>query len=296
MRYKRTLLSSLIFIIGNEMIEHKILLTECPDDTGLVAKITNICYKHQLNIIKNSEFVDNETKRFFMRTELNGIFNDNTLLADLEFTLPEGSIYKLLPKQRKRIIILVTKEAHCLGDLLMKNYYGGLDVEIAAVIGNHDTLKELAERFDVPFHLVSHENLTRVEHDKLLADKIDEYAPDYIVLAKYMRVLNPEFVARYPNRVVNIHHSFLPAFIGAKPYQRAYERGVKIIGATAHFVNDELDEGPIIMQNVINVDHTYTAEAMMRAGRDVEKTVLSQALELVLSDKVFVYKNKTIIL
>lgn len=278
------------------MIEHKILLTECPDDTGLVAKITNICYKHQLNIIKNSEFVDNETKRFFMRTELNGIFNDKTLLADLEFTLPEGSIYKLLPKQRKRIVILVTKEAHCLGDLLMKNYYGGLDVEIAAVIGNHDTLRELVERFDVPFHLVSHENLTRVEHDKLLADKIDEYAPDYIVLAKYMRVLNPEFVARYPNRVVNIHHSFLPAFIGAKPYQRAYERGVKIIGATAHFVNDELDEGPIIMQNVINVDHTYTAEAMMRAGRDVEKTVLSQALELVLADKIFVYKNKTIIL
>ncbi|AHG73466.1 Formyltetrahydrofolate deformylase [Mannheimia sp. USDA-ARS-USMARC-1261] len=278
------------------MLEHKILLTECPDDTGLVAKITNICYKHQLNIIKNSEFVDNETKRFFMRTELNGIFNDKTLLTDLEFTLPEGSIYKLLPKQRKRIVILVTKEAHCLGDLLMKNYYGGLDVEIAAVIGNHDTLRELVERFDVPFHLVSHENLTRVEHDKLLADKIDEYAPDYIVLAKYMRVLNPEFVARYPNRVVNIHHSFLPAFIGAKPYQRAYERGVKIIGATAHFVNDELDEGPIIMQNVINVDHTYTAEAMMRAGRDVEKTVLSQALELVLADKIFVYKNKTIIL
>ncbi|MEG9475306.1 formyltetrahydrofolate deformylase [Mannheimia indoligenes] len=278
------------------MLEHKILLTECPDDTGLVAKITNICYKHQLNIIKNSEFVDNETKRFFMRTELNGIFNDKTFLADLEFTLPDGSIYKLLPKQRKRIVILVTKEAHCLGDLLMKNYYGGLDVEIAAVIGNHDTLRELVERFDVPFHLVSHENLTRVEHDKLLADKIDEYAPDYIVLAKYMRVLNPEFVARYPNRVVNIHHSFLPAFIGAKPYQRAYERGVKIIGATAHFVNDELDEGPIIMQNVINVDHTYTAEAMMRAGRDVEKTVLSQALELVLADKIFVYKNKTIIL
>lgn len=278
------------------MLEHKILLTECPDDTGLVAKITNICYKHQLNIIKNSEFVDNETKRFFMRTELNGIFNDKTLLADLEFTLPEGSIYKLLPKQRKRIVILVTKEAHCLGDLLMKNYYGGLDVEIAAVIGNHDTLKGLVERFDVPFHLISHENLTRIEHDKMLAEKIDEYAPDYIVLAKYMRVLNPEFVARYPNRVVNIHHSFLPAFIGAKPYQRAYERGVKIIGATAHFVNDELDEGPIIMQNVINVDHTYTAEAMMRAGRDVEKTVLSQALELVLSDKIFVYKNKTIIL
>ncbi|MDO9893266.1 formyltetrahydrofolate deformylase [Glaesserella parasuis] len=278
------------------MIENKILLTECPDDTGLVAKITNICYKHQLNIIKNSEFVESDTRHFFMRTELQGIFNDQTLLADLEFTLPKGSIYKLVPQQRKRIVILVTKEAHCLGDILMKTYYGGLNVEIAAVIGNHDTLRSLAERFDVPFHLVSHEGLTRVEHDKLLADKIDEYAPDYIVLAKYMRVLNPEFVAKYPNRVINIHHSFLPAFIGAKPYQQAYQRGVKIIGATAHFINNELDEGPIIMQNVINVDHTYTAYAMMRAGRDVEKTVLSRALELVLADRVFVYQNKTIVL
>ncbi|AWI51726.1 formyltetrahydrofolate deformylase [Actinobacillus minor 202] len=278
------------------MIETKILLTECPDSTGLVAKITNICYKHQLNILKNSEFVENETKRFFMRTELEGIFNDQTLLADLQFTLPEGSSYQLKPKARKRIVILVTKEAHCLGDILMKTYYGGLDVEIAAVVGNHDSLRQLTERFDVPFYLVSHEGLTRVEHDKLLAEKIDQYNPDYIVLAKYMRVLNPEFVARYPNRVVNIHHSFLPAFIGAKPYQRAYERGVKIIGATAHFINNELDEGPIIMQNVINVDHTYTADAMMRAGRDVEKTVLTRALELVFDERVFVYQNKTIIL
>lgn len=278
------------------MIEHKILLTECPDATGLVAKITNICYKHQLNIVKNSEFVDAETGRFFMRTELQGIFNDQTLSADLAFTLPQGASYRLMPKTRKRIVILVTKEAHCLGDILMKTYYGGLDVEIAAVIGNHDTLRSLAERFDVPFHLVSHEGLTRVEHDQQLAEKIDQYAPDYIVLAKYMRVLNPEFVARYPNRVVNIHHSFLPAFIGARPYQQAYERGVKIIGATAHFINNELDQGPIIMQNVINIDHTYTAEAMMRAGRDVEKTVLSRALELVLADRVFVHQNKTIVM
>ncbi|AUI65922.1 MULTISPECIES: formyltetrahydrofolate deformylase [Glaesserella] len=278
------------------MIENKTLLTECPDATGLVAKITNICYKHQLNIIKNSEFVDSNTGRFFMRTELQGIFNDQTLLADLQFTLPEGSSYKLITQKQKRIVILVTKEAHCLGDILMKTYYGGLNVEIAAVIGNHDTLRSLAERFDVPFHLVSHEGLTRVEHDKLLAEQIDHYAPDYIVLAKYMRVLNPEFVERYPNRVVNIHHSFLPAFIGAKPYQQAYERGVKIIGATAHFINNELDQGPIIMQNVINIDHTYTADAMMRAGRDVEKTVLSRALELVLADRVFVYQNKTIVM
>lgn len=278
------------------MIENKVLLTECSDAKGLVAKITNICYSHQLNIIKNNEFVDSESGRFFMRTELQGKFENDEILTELGQNLPQGAEYQLVAQERKRIVILVTKEAHCLGDILMKAYYGGLDVEIAAVIGNHDTLRDLTERFGIPFHFISHENLTRVEHDKLLAEAIDQYSPDYIVLAKYMRVLNPEFVARYPNRVVNIHHSFLPAFIGAKPYQRAYARGVKIIGATAHFINNELDEGPIIVQNVINVDHTYTAEAMMHAGRDVEKTVLSRALELVLANRVFVYQNKTVIL
>ncbi len=279
------------------MIQNKILLIDCPDDKGLIAKVTNICYKHQLNISNNNEFVDFETKHFFMRTELQGIFNEETLLADLAFSLPEGANYRLIDADRKkRIVILVTKEAHCLGDILMKNYYGGLNVEIAAVIGNHDNLRTLVERFDLPYHHVSHEGLTRVEHDELLAQAIDQYTPDLIVLAKYMRVLNPEFVARYPNRVINIHHSFLPAFIGANPYKRAYERGVKIIGATAHFINNELDEGPIIMQNVINVDHTYSAEMMMKAGRDVEKTVLSRALDLALHDRLFVYQNKTIIL
>ncbi|MDG2951985.1 formyltetrahydrofolate deformylase [Exercitatus varius] len=278
------------------MIENKILLTDCPDDKGLIAKITNICYKHQLNILHNNEFVDFETKHFFMRTELQGIFNEEVLLEDLNFSLPKGTNCRLInADRRKRIVILVTKEAHCLGDILMKTYYGGLNVEIAAVIGNHDNLRTLVERFDTPFHCISHEGLTRIEHDEKLAETIDQYNPDIIVLAKYMRVLNPEFVARYPDRVINIHHSFLPAFIGANPYKRAYDRGVKIIGATAHFINNELDEGPIIMQNVINVDHTYSAEAMMKAGRDVEKTVLSRALDLALHDRLFVYQNKTII-
>ncbi len=285
------------FFSVNIMLQNKILLTDCPDDKGLIAKVTNICYKHQLNILHNNEFVDFETKHFFMRTELQGIFNEETLLEDLRFSLPEGANYRLIDADRKkRIVILVTKEAHCLGDILMKTYYGGLDVEIAAVIGNHDNLRSLVERFDLPYHHVSHEGLTRVEHDALLAQTIDQYAPDFIVLAKYMRVLNPEFVARYPNRVINIHHSFLPAFIGANPYKRAYERGVKIIGATAHFINNELDEGPIIMQKVIDVDHTYSAEMMMKAGRDVEKTVLSRALDLALHDRLFVYQNKTIVL
>lgn len=253
-------------------LQRKVLRTICPDQKGLIARITNICYKHELNIVQNNEFVDHRTGRFFMRTELEGIFNDATLLADLDSALPEGSIRELNPAGRRRVVILVTKEAHCLGDLLMKANYGGLDVDIAAVIGNHDTLRSLVERFGIPFELVSHEGLSREEHDQRMGDTIAAHEPDYVVLAKYMRVLTPEFVARFPNKIINIHHSFLPAFIGARPYHQAYERGVKIIGATAHYVNDNLDEGPIIMQDVIHVDHTYTAEDMMRAGRDVEKT------------------------
>ncbi|MFP1758300.1 formyltetrahydrofolate deformylase [Lonsdalea quercina] len=280
----------------SQNIQRKVLRTICPDSKGLIAKITNICYKHELNIVQNSEYVDHRTGRFFMRTELEGIFNDNTLLEDLDSALPAGSVRELSNAGRRRIVILVTKEAHCLGDLLMKNAYGGLDVEIAAVIGNHETLRTLVERFDTPFHLISHEGLSRDEHDQKMIAQIDQYQPDYVVLAKYMRVLTPAFVQHYPNQVINIHHSFLPAFIGARPYHQAYERGVKIIGATAHYVNDSLDEGPIIMQDVIHVDHTYTADDMMRAGRDVEKNVLSRALYQVLAQRVFVYGNRTIIL
>ncbi|WP_145557798.1 formyltetrahydrofolate deformylase [Yersinia aldovae] len=280
----------------HQNVQKKVLRTICPDAKGLIAKITNICYKHELNIVQNNEFVDHLTGRFFMRTELEGIFNDTTLLADLDSALPHGTVRELHPAGRRRIVIMITKEAHCLGDLLMKSAYGGLDVEIAAVISNHNTLQSLVERFDIPFHLISHEGQSREEHNALLMAQIDSYQPDYVVLAKYMRVLTPAFVQNYPNKIINIHHSFLPAFIGASPYHQAYERGVKIIGATAHYVNECLDEGPIIMQDVIHVDHSYTAEDMMRAGRDVEKNVLSHALYQVLAQRVFVYGNRTIIL
>lgn len=276
--------------------QRKILRTVCPDSKGLIAKITTVCYQHQLNIVQNNEFVDHRTGRFFMRTELEGVFNDQALLADLDKTLPECSERELHTTGRRRIVILVTKEAHCLGELLMKSVYGGLDVDIAAVIGNHDTLRTLVEKFDIPFKLVSHEGLTREQHDAQMVEQISQFQPDYIVLAKYMRVLTPGFVESFPNQIINIHHSFLPAFIGARPYHQAYERGVKIIGATAHYVNDHLDEGPIIIQDVIHVDHTYTAEEMMRAGRDVEKNVLSRALDKVFAQHVFVYGNRTIIL
>jgi formyltetrahydrofolate deformylase len=278
------------------MMEKKVLLIECPDSKGLIAQITNICYKHQLNIIRNTEYVDPDSGQFFMRTQLEGIFNDKTLMLDLDRALPQGSSRQLVAAGRKKVVILVTKEAHCLGDILMKVYDGSLKLDIAAVVGNHPDLQSLAEKFDIPYHFVSHINLSREQHEAALQQVIDPYQADYLVLAKFMRVLSPAFVAHYKERIINIHHSFLPAFIGANPYHQAHKRGVKIIGATAHFVTDDLDEGPIIKQLVTPVDHTYSAMDMVKAGRDVEKNVLSKALQLVLEDRVFVHGNKTVIL
>jgi formyltetrahydrofolate deformylase len=277
-------------------MEKKTLLTHCNDAPGLISKITNICYKHQLNIVHNNEYVDNASGHFFMRTELEGYFNDATFLADLDQALPKGTKRSLVGSSRKRVVILVTKEAHCLGDILMKNFDGSLNVEIAAVVGNYDTLQSLTQKFDIPYHHVSHVDLTREEHEAKMLEAIDQYDADYLVLAKYMRVLTPGFVEKYHHKIINIHHSFLPAFIGAKPYQQAFDRGVKIIGATAHFVTNDLDEGPIIKQEVIPVDHNFSAADMAQAGRDVEKNVLSKALNKVINDHVFVYGNKTVIL
>lgn len=274
----------------------KVLLTDCQDDLGLIAKITNICHKHQLNITHNREFVDHEQQRFFMRTQLEGYFNNETFLADLDNALPAGSNRRLIDNERKKVVILVTKEAHCLGDLLMKTFYGSLNMDIAAIVGNYDDLAELAGKFNVPYHYLDHEGLSRNEHESLILNCLAQYEPDLVILAKYMRILTPAFVEAYPNRIINIHHSFLPAFIGAKPYHQAYQRGVKIIGATAHFVTNNLDEGPIITQNVIPVDHNFSAEDMAQAGRDVEKSVLSKAVGLVLDNKVFVNGNRTVIL
>ncbi|MDA9557016.1 formyltetrahydrofolate deformylase [Vibrio sp.] len=277
-------------------MERKVLLTHCTDTPGLISTITNICFKHQLNITHNNEFVDHTSGHFFMRTELEGYFNDTTLLAELENALPKGAKYTLMGSEKKKIVILVTKESHCLGDLLMKNFDGSLNVDIAAIIGNYDILESLSEKFNIPYHAISHEGLTREQHESHVMEMVDHYQPDYVVLAKYMRVLTPTFVENYNNKIINIHHSFLPAFIGAKPYHQAYERGVKIIGATAHFVTNDLDEGPIIHQEVIPVDHTFSAQSMVQAGRDVEKAVLSKALQRVINDHVFVYGNRTVVL
>tara|TARA_R110002126_G_scaffold10245_75_gene46771 strand:- start:14274 stop:15107 length:834 start_codon:yes stop_codon:yes gene_type:complete len=277
-------------------MERKTLLTECPDSKGLIAQITNICYKHQLNIIRNTEYVDPVTGQFYMRTVLEGMFNDTTLLFDLDRALPAGSRRSLLSDNAKRVVVLVTKEAHCLGDILMKVFDGSLALDIAAIVGNYPELGSLADKFAIPYHHISHHGLERAEHEQQILATIAPYKPDYLVLAKFMRILSADFVAQYRNRIINIHHSFLPAFIGANPYQQAFERGVKIIGATAHFVNEQLDEGPIIEQTVRHVDHNFSAKDMAKAGRDVEKAALSRALQLVVENRVMVHGNKTVVL
>ncbi|MDH4296378.1 MAG: formyltetrahydrofolate deformylase [Cyclobacteriaceae bacterium] len=272
-----------------------ILLIHCPDQPGLVYKITQVIYRHQLNIISNGEFVDRNFNHFFMRTEFSGIYNREVLFQELKETLPAEVVIKLSTKQKRDICILVTKEHHCLSDLLIRNSFNELDVNLKCVVSNHQNLEGLVHKFEIPFHFITHANKDREAHEAEVLSVIQRYNPEFIVLAKYMRVLSTNFVEKFSNHIINIHHSFLPAFVGANPYAQAYDRGVKIIGATAHFVNNSLDEGPIIAQSVIPVAHTHSAREMAQAGKDVEKIVLARSLKLVLSDRVFVYRNRTII-
>jgi len=277
------------------MTQRHILLMHGPDHKGLIYKVTRILFEHNQNIIRNDEYVS-PSKYFFMRTEFEGETDASELLVVLQKELPEEISLRLNPKKKKEIVLLVTKEHHCLGELLIRYAFDELDATIQAVVSNYNTLQPLVSKFGIPFHFISHENKSREEHEEAIVRTLNIYQPEYLVLAKYMRIITPDFVNKYPNRIINIHHSFLPAFVGANPYRQAYERGVKIIGATAHFVNNDLDEGPIIAQDVKSVDHRQTATDMSVLGKDTEKAVLSKALKLVFNDRVFIYNNRTIIL
>ncbi len=270
------------------------LLVDCVDKKGLVYAITKQLLDFDVNIEQNDEFVDNENGHFFMRTVISGLDKPFDLQAEIQRQLPDANI-RLFKNEAKKIVLMCTKEPHCLGDLLVRNEFKQMNAEIVAVISNHNKLRALVEKFEIPFHHVPHTNIERAQHETQIHEILAEYNPEYIVLAKYMRILTPSFVARYKHRLINIHHSFLPAFIGANPYKQAYDRGVKIIGATAHYVTDNLDEGPIIFQDVKTVGHRFTAKDMSKAGKDVEKIVLANALKLVFNERVFIYGNKTII-
>lgn len=273
----------------------QVLLVQCADRRGLVHTITGVLFRSDCNIVTNDEFVDCDTNRFFMRTEFTGIVSAAALIQELLPLLPPGAIVRAARAGEHRLAILVTREHHCLGELLLRAAYAELGGSIAVVVGNHDTLEPLAGRFGVPFRCVPHQGLTRDAHDRAVLDVLSSYDPDFLVLAKYMRILGPEFVEHYRGRIINIHHSFLPAFVGASAYRQAFERGVKMIGATAHFVSDILDDGPIIAQSTVPVDHSRGPAEMAMAGRDVEKIVLAKALKLVLEDRVFLNGRRTLV-
>jgi formyltetrahydrofolate deformylase len=242
------------------------------------------------------EFVDEGELLFFARFECSGTATESERLRDeLLHQLPENAKVTVNPASPKRLAVLVTKEYHCLGDILVRNFFQTTDIKVCCVIGNHEDLKVFTDGFSVPFHHVSNKNKPREDFETEMLEILDIYKPDYIVLAKFMQILSSDFVAKYPNRIINIHHSFLPAFAGAKPYRQAFVRGVKLIGATAHFVTGNLDDGPIITQRTIPIDHTYTIEEIVKAGQEVEKTVLNNAIGLVCRDQVFISGNKTIV-
>jgi formyltetrahydrofolate deformylase len=272
-----------------------IIVIQCKDRVGLVAAISAVLAKENINIVSMREHVDTIDNRFFVRIETEQFADATELEEKLRKVLSADASVKVNPLPEKKIIVFVTKEYHCLADILIRNHFKTLGASVQCVIGNHATLENICQRFDIPFHFVTHENKNKELFEQQTLSIIGQYQYDYIVLAKFMRILSPQFIDKLPMRIINIHHSFLPAFVGANPYRQAFERGVKLIGATAHFVTNELDEGPIIAQQIIPVDHSYTTTAMMKAGKEIETAVLAKALQLVLDDRVFVYHNKTVV-
>ncbi|WP_421945609.1 formyltetrahydrofolate deformylase [Pedobacter sp.] len=272
------------------------ILISCPDKVGLVTNITRVLAAHQLNIVAMREFVDEANKAFFTRIACTGDLDEPKKLEEkLLENLPDSSEVSLINHAEKQIAVLVTKEYHCLAEILVKNQFKTLGANVKCVIGNYEGLKDFTESLGIPYHYISHENKDKSTFEAEVKEVINQFEVDYIVLAKFMRILSPDFVKDYAGKIINIHHSFLPAFIGANPYKQAFERGVKIIGATAHFVTDNLDEGPIITQHTTHVDHNFGVKEMVRAGKEIEKKVLLEALELIFENRVFVSGNKTIV-
>ncbi|MGF7232187.1 formyltetrahydrofolate deformylase [Arachidicoccus sp.] len=273
-----------------------IILIQCSDEVGLVTKITQVLASNNLNIISMHEYVDTHNKKFFTRIACRGDdLQEEPFKIEMSEKLPHGAVITIVVQQLKKIAVLVTKDYHCLGDILVRNQFKTLGAQVQCVIGNYSYLQEVTQQFSVPYFHISHHEKDKQEFETEIRNVIDQFDIDFIVLAKFMRILSPEFVENYTKKIINIHHSFLPAFVGANPYKQAFDRGVKIIGATAHFVTNNLDEGPIITQHTASIDHTYGVKEMIRRGRETEKAVLLEALQLVFEDRVFISGNKTIV-
>ena len=274
------------------------LIISCPDKVGIVAAVSSFLADQGGLITEANHYLDPDSKCFFTRQvidaeslpygidELRSRFAPLAASFEMDWRIRDTSA-------PTRAVLLASKQAHCLSDLLYRWRSGELDYEIPAIISNHDALRSYVEWHQLAYHHIPAD--TKAAHFAALGDLLDEIAPDVIVLARYMQILPPEICARYTGRIINIHHSFLPAFAGAKPYHQAAERGVKLIGATCHYVTDELDAGPIIDQDVARINHHDTIDDMVRIGKDVEKTVLARGLRYHLEDRVLVHGNKTIV-
>ncbi len=276
------------------------LILSCADQKGLVAKISQFLYQRDANIIDLDEHVDKNEKMFFIRIEweLNGQANlTDEFIGEFKKLADDiGANWEIkLNEIKKRLAIFVSKYDHCLVEILWRYSNNELHAEIPLIISNHPVLEQIARQYNIPFYCfpITKENKRKQEEKEL--ELLKENNIESIILARYMQILSPEFIAHYPNNIINIHHSFLPAFSGADPYKKAYERGVKLIGATSHYVTAELDEGPIIEQDVIRISHKDSLKDLIRKGRDLERLVLARALDLHVNNRVLQYGKKTII-
>ena len=280
---------------------YKRQLLHCPDQPGILAEVTDFITVNKGNIIYLDQYVDHVENIFFMRIEweLESFLVPQEKIEDYFETLyaqKYGMSFRLYFSDVKpRMAIFVSKMSHCLFDLLARYTAGEWNVEIPLIISNHPDLQHVAERFGIPFHLFPITKETKEEQEKKEMELLAKHKVNFIVLARYMQVISEKMIDAYPNRIINIHHSFLPAFVGAKPYHAAFERGVKIIGATSHYVTTELDAGPIIEQDVVRITHKDTVQDLVNKGKDLEKIVLSRAVQKHIERKVLAYKNKTVI-
>ncbi len=278
-----------------------ILLIHCPDKQGILAAVTEFLNKNSGNIIYLDQHVDHEEGLFYMRVEweLDNFAIPREKIADYFETLIAQKFaiqFSLhFSDKRPRMAVFVSKMSHCLFDILSRFIAGDWETDIPLIISNHDTLRPIAQRFGIDFQLIEKNSTNKAEQEFKELEILNQYDIDFVVLARYMQVLSNDFVNHFPNRIINIHHSFLPAFAGAKPYHAAHERGVKIIGATSHYVTADLDAGPIIAQDVVRISHIDTVDSLIRKGRDLEKIVLSEAVYKHIQRKILVYNNRTVV-
>lgn len=280
--------------------KHFYMTVSCKSRPGIISAISTHLSDRNCDIIESAQFVDHDGKRFFLRMAFDApaeIEGEAALVRDLQPIVQRFSMELSVRDARRRpkLLIMVSKFGHCLNDLLYRHSIGALPVDIVGVVSNHEVFRSLVERHDLPFHCLPMSLERKMEQEATLLDIVDSHGVELVILARYMQVLSPALCKRMTGRLINIHHSFLPSFKGAKPYHQAYARGVKLIGATAHYVTDDLDEGPIIEQEVERVDHSMSPDDLTAAGRDIESVVLARAVRLHIESRVMLNNHKTIV-